>query len=364
MRASSRRMSGDSAGGRPTSWIWLGLGLMALSGLAAAGSCAPVEQVVVGDLTAQGGGGGAPPCVSDGGVCTGGAECCSGACTAGACAALSTQCLTSGNACVTSEECCSGLCDTAGHCGLGSSYCAQPDDVCRSGADCCTGVCEVAEGATLGVCGAAPSGASNCSAGVAGLLCGDCNQCCSRLCAPYGDGTTSICTAASGCKVTGEICERDADCCGGDAASGLPGAGNSGCDRAEGAAVGVCRNAMGCSPLGNVCHMVDYACSVSSASNRCCDGATPGICLLDASGIPRCGTEGDVCRAAGESCATSTECCDGRPCTLSEEGSLRCQSEVCAPVGDSCTAASDCCTGLTCRTTVGSLAGECQEEAP
>lgn len=401
---------------RIATWV----GLMVSAFLAGATSCAPIQQVVVGTLGGEGGSGPAcaaagdvcgaaadccaqicdaasgrcaaaisecvprgedcvtaldccglscvsgscgAACLADGASCGAGAECCSGTCSDGACAALSTSCRTAGNPCEVSSDCCSGLCDE-GLCSLGSSYCSQPSDVCRTGADCCTGICDVAEGATLGICGRTPGGASNCAAGVSGLLCSDCNECCSRLCAPYGESGTSICTPPGGCRVTGEICQNDADCCGGDADSDLPGAGNSSCDKAEGADVGVCRNAMGCSPLGNVCHLADYTCSISAASNRCCDGAEPGACELDSLGVPRCSVPTATCAPAGAACASSADCCEGTPCTRDSDGTLRCRGEACVSDGQPCTAPSDCCSGLSCLLAVGAHTGFCAPEHP
>jgi hypothetical protein len=380
----------DPAGRGPRSPSRIALWLVVLSGMTVVlvpTSCAPIERLVIGDSSGLGGMAGAGPacesagepcespldccglacvdgacldgCVSDAGACQVGGQCCSGTCTAGTCAALSDRCLTAGNACLASVECCSGLCDEAGHCSLASSYCVQPFDVCRGGADCCTGVCDLEPGAALGVCGATPAGASNCAAGVSGLLCDDCNECCSRLCEPYGSHGVRVCTPPSGCRVTGEICQSDTDCCGGDPQSGLPGAGNSACDRAAGADLGVCRNAMGCSPQGNVCHMVDYACSVSAAANKCCDGPSLGACELDALGMPRCTGLGAGCVAAGSACASSADCCGGSPCTTDGSGVLRCRSETCAGEGTSCTVAGDCCAGLSCATVAGSLSGVC-----
>lgn len=397
---------------------WLGLAV--LVGFGGASSCAPTQQLVVGDLAGEGGSGpecartgevcgepsdccgqmcdlgsgrcarpisacqgaGAPcataldccglscreglcgaACQADGADCDTGAECCSGSCTRGTCAALSTTCLTAGNPCELSSECCSGLCDEE-RCSMGSSYCSQPGDVCRTGADCCTGICSVDDGASLGACGSTPSGASNCAGGVSGLLCTSCNDCCSRLCAPYEESGVSICMPPGGCRVTGEICRNDADCCGGDPTSALPGAGSSACERAVGAEVGVCRNAMGCSPLGNVCHLADYACSISAASNRCCDGTEATECALDGLGVPRCSARADACAGAGALCASSADCCDGAPCVRDEGGTLRCHAAACARAGEACTAPSDCCSELSCLVAVGSQRGVCAAEEP
>jgi hypothetical protein len=161
-------------------------------------------------------------CNGDGDACSEGGECCSGTCDQGACQPLSDVCTTAGNDCTEGSECCSQLC-SEGVCSLGSSFCAQMQDVCAADGDCCSGNCQRSSGQEIGKCGQVPAGASNCT-GVAGTVCGDCNECCSRLCAPFGDTGVSICQAAGGCRLTGELCQSDLDCCGGDPKSGLAGA--------------------------------------------------------------------------------------------------------------------------------------------
>ncbi|HSC87679.1 MAG TPA: hypothetical protein VLC09_10430, partial [Polyangiaceae bacterium] len=213
----------------------------------------------------------AEECTSDNEACTNDAECCGGKCENELCVPLNAACKTSGNTCDANTDCCSTLCQD-GICALGASYCVQKGDVCRGSGDCCTGNCAIAEGEMLGTCGDAPDGPSNCSAGAAGTVCGDCNECCSRLCAPFGPSGVKICQPASGCRLTGELCRDDKDCCGGDETADLPGAGNVSCVKESGTSLGICRNAQSCSPQGNVCHFKDYTCSVSSAANKCCSG--------------------------------------------------------------------------------------------
>lgn len=303
----------------------------------------------------------AAECISDNEACESGAECCGGSCEGGVCVPLNLACKTGGNACTGSGECCSGLCGDDGKCTLGASYCVQKGDTCREASDCCTGVCNVADGAEIGICGDAPPGPSNCSAGVAGTVCGDCNECCSRLCAPFGPTGVNICQPASGCRLTGEVCRADLDCCGGDEDSGLPGAGNVSCVIEPGQELGVCRNAMSCSPQGNVCHYQDYACSISSAPNKCCDGVgNSGVCQLDTLGVPRCTGLGDMCRNVGETCSSAVDCCDERPCVPDDEGVLRCGGTECNQDGDNCTVNADCCNGSTCVQPVGSTMGVCK----
>jgi hypothetical protein len=312
-------------------------------------------------LSCQSGSCSTAACVSDGGACGSGDECCSGSCDAGACVALNLTCKTAGNACGAASECCSGMC-TDGTCSLGSSFCTQQGDLCANNSECCGGTCTIAEGAKVGTCGAPPEGATNCGGGIDGSLCNGCGQCCSRLCAPFGDTGVFICQPASGCRVNGDLCRQDTDCCGA-AGSGLPGDGNVTCQKEPGADVGICRNPLSCNPHGNVCHYQDYACSISSSRNNCC-GATgnSGACQLDPLGVPRCNGLSE-CRAVGDTCASASDCCDGKRCVADAAGQLRCAASDdptgCIPSGGSCTVNGDCCAGVVCTALPGSTQGVC-----
>ena len=91
------------------------------------------------------------------------------------------------------------------------------------------------------------------------MLCDDCNGCCSRLCAPYGPTGVKVCQPAQGCRVNGDLCRQNEDCCGGGN-SGLPGDGNVTCQKANASdEIGICRNPQSCNPEGNVCHFRNYA---------------------------------------------------------------------------------------------------------
>lgn len=311
-------------------------------------------------------------CTSDGAECTDNADCCSGSCVEGSCAALNMDCKTAGNTCSADGDCCSGACGDQGACTLGGSYCIQPGDACTDARDCCTGDCTKAEGALLGTCAAPPEGSAFCT-GVAGVLCSDCGDCCSRLCAPFGPTGVNICQPANGCHVTGDICRRNEDCCGGTLDESLPGYGNVVCDIEPGKAVGLCRNPSAgegpggaCNPQGNVCHFQGYACDISSARANCCGGlgAQGGVCQLDPLGVPRCNGLGEECRLEGDTCASTDDCCDDRPCVPDAEGVLRCGTSECQPSGDSCTINADCCPGGTCVLAPGSTIGTCEGDVP
>jgi hypothetical protein len=318
------------------------------------------------DLRCEGGQCAAGGCVSDGEGCTDGAECCSTSCgVTDTCEPLNDSCKTAGNECTGNDQCCSHAC-VDGKCKLGASWCIQPGDICSRDQDCCTAECVMESGASVGTCAAPPEGPSFCG-GVDGMVCDGCNGCCSRLCAP-GPSGINICQPASGCHVTGDLCRKDADCCGGDPDSGLPGAGNVVCDIESGKTLGICRNPMSCSPQGNVCHYKadeSYTCNVSSARANCCGalGAMSEGCQLDALGVPRCNGI-DTCRAAGETCASADDCCDGVPCVPDAMGVLRCadipdDDPKCIMAGGSCSINADCCPGTSCIRPPGSTEGTC-----
>ncbi|HKO51736.1 MAG TPA: hypothetical protein VJV79_28695 [Polyangiaceae bacterium] len=306
--------------------------------------------------------------MSDTQSCTADGQCCGGQCTKGVCAPLNTSCLTSGNSCTTGSECCSKTCTAEGKCALAVSYCIQSGDVCARDQDCCTGGCTIASGSTLGTCNSPPTGSTFCS-GVDGAVCNGCGDCCSRLCAPFGPSGVKICQPASGCRVTGNLCRKNTDCCGGTQDTTLPGYGNVVCEIEAGKTIGLCRNPSNgtspggaCNPQGNVCHFKDYVCSISSARANCCGGlgAKGGVCELDGLGVPRCNGLGTECRAGGETCASAADCCGDVPCVPDAQGALRCLTDTtCSPSGGSCTINGDCCTGTLCLTAPGSTLGTC-----
>ena len=319
-------------------------------------------------LRCEGGKCSAAACIQDSKACTTPESCCSGNCSGGVCAPLNADpgaCKTAGNACSGAGDCCSKLCK-GGTCQLNSSYCIQSGDVCSHAEDCCGGICTKAAGATLGSC-SAPSGATYCNGGVDGTVCegAGCQACCSRLCAPYAPSGVNICQPANGCRVNGDLCRADKDCCGA-AGTGLPGAGNVTCDKAPGATVGICRNPQSCNPEGNVCHFKDYVCSVSSARNDCCEHLGSNTnCELDPVGVPRChvvGVDGGpACRTTSQTCAFSGDCCNGAKCLPDSGGTLRCAPSTtqCSQTGNACSVNADCCSGLTCTTAPGSVKGTC-----
>ena len=260
----------------------------------------------------------ASSCLSDGTSCTTGGQCCSTICGAnGVCMPLNTTCKTAGNTCTSNAECCNGVCNDQHQCASPGdvSYCAQVGDICRADSECCLGVCNIAAGAAAGTC-AQITLTESCQ--VDGTRCDDCGSCCSNFCGPYGPGGPKICQPASGCRVEGNLCHRDQDCCGGDATSGLPGAGLIKCvpDPVYGNRIGTCGGPKAsncpnneptcknsCNPEGNVCHWTDtLVCGGNTTSQRndCCECISgKDCCQLDPTGIPRCKSDNRACVPVG-----------------------------------------------------------------
>ena len=299
-------------------------------------------------------------CTPDTQACTSNSQCCSGACgTNGTCTPLNTTCKTDGNPCTTGTQCCSQDCGANGLCGQGS-YCIQNGDACAHDNDCCGGICTPGAGG-LGTCTQPTVNQTNCSAGIDGTVCNGCGDCCSRLCAPYGQTGVKVCQPAEGCRIDGDLCRKDSDCCGA-AGTGLPGAGNVTCVKANATdPVGICRNPQSCNPEGDVCHYQNYAtCGNSSARNDCCGGlGNSGVCQLDQLGIPRCYGLGTACHQAGDTCAFSGDCCNGNPCIPDANGILHCSATTCSNPSGACSSSADCCNGETCTFAPGSVQGTC-----
>jgi len=314
----------------------------------------------------------ATSCIADNKACADSASCCGGNCSGGVCQALTKSCLTAGNPCADSAQCCSSLCQ-GGVCKLGSSFCIQAGDVCSDSATCCSGECKKGTG-MLGTCAAPPSGSTYCSDGVDGTVCSACNGCCSRLCAPYAPTGVRVCQPASGCRVNGDLCRKDSDCCGA-AGTGLPGDGNVVCEIEVGKLVGICRNPHGCNPQGNVCHYQNYTCSISSARDDCCAPTGKGVCQIDTLGVPRCSGLGNTCRQGGETCSSAMDCCNRAPCVPDPSGVLHCYGppstgidggvpSKCVPGGGPCSINGDCCVGTTCIQPIGTTQGTCGAPGP
>ena len=299
-------------------------------------------------------------CVSDNGACTSNGQCCGGNCSNHVCVPLNASCKSDGNSCTASTDCCSGLCNANHTCGP-SSWCTQDGDACAHDDECCGGQCVMGSSGTLGTCTHPSPGSTNCSAGVDGTVCGGCGDCCSRLCEVYQPTGVKVCQPAEGCRVDGDLCHTNSDCCGA-AGTGLPGDGNVTCLKVNPTdTTGICRNPVSCNPEGDVCHYQNYqTCGNSSARNDCCAApGNSGVCKLDTLGVPRCYGLGTMCQMSGQTCSYSGDCCNGLPCVPNSQGQLVCGASQCQMMGQTCTNTADCCNGTTCVYQPGQTYGTC-----
>jgi hypothetical protein len=81
--------------------------------------------------------------------------------------------------------------------------------------------------------------------------------------------------------------------------------------------------------------------------------------------VPRCFTV-TTCVQAGNSCATSADCCNGNVCVPDGSGHYVCGATSCVPTGGKCTATSDCCPGQgdVCIIPPGQTTGVCGNPTP
>ena len=312
---------------------------------------------------------GAPgSCKQIGGACAVNGDCCSTYCNAGVCAAPpgTGTCKTLGESCAAGADCCSTNC-RGGVC-VAAYSCQAYGDICHAGTDCCSGICDLA-GGTVGGCvkTGGSGGTSNCNQD--GTPCSSAANCCTNVCLDLGGGV-SVCAVASGCRVTGDYCISDQQCCGG-------GTNPNGTVTCSGAPNGRCDNGQNCNGVGTICGKAyDPTCTSNcvpiystNTNNNCCDGKE--ACHLDSAGIPRCfgGCPNETCPAgcpygytglpgcciaAGAECQFTSQCCDGNPCIPDEQDVLRCTAPTCKPLGETCTpnsdGTSDCCGAYLCLT--------------
>jgi hypothetical protein len=133
-------------------------------------------------------------CQPDGNACKKDAQCCSGTCEGGQCAAAA-ACIPTNCHCTTSTECCSGHCSNgvccpSGQVGLGRGTCAIP---CSSPADCpCGGECVTYQGSSSQMICARPTAPERCFSDTecdVGWFCSS-NLECEPACTRAGPGPT------------------------------------------------------------------------------------------------------------------------------------------------------------------------------
>jgi len=139
---------------------------------------------------------------------------------------------------------------------------------------------------------------------------------------------------------------------------------------------------------GGICKLTGgNACSNSQSDCECPESPKVKCCAFDRLGLPRClgsgtcsgadggtgifkGTDPNCCRKAGDTCATSAECCNLAPCIPDSSGTYRCLGSTpdggtaCVQSQGTCTATGDCCTGLICFIEAGAPSGTCIPPKP
>jgi hypothetical protein len=140
-----------------------------------------------------------------------------------------------------------------------------------------------------------------------------------------------ICQQLGGCRVMGEICGPDVECCA-DAtcvvADPLTGIGRCALDGA-------------CGGPGEICRVSGDV----SAMRDCCPGTGARILCRgsEVRGVDRCLAETVDCALDGGRCAAPGDCCGGR-CVPNAIGELVCSAACVAGTGR-CTSDADCCSG-------------------
>jgi hypothetical protein len=315
-------------------------------------------------------------CQPTGKNCNGDGDCCTQHCANGMCAPIVMGgCGTLGNQCKGNGDCCSNNCQ-GGLCALAGGGCNVIGDICLSGADCCSGVCTIPNGLKAGTCQSNNGGCVQ-----DGEVCPGCSQCCSRVCAKTMTGG-NVCQPAGGCRLLGDLCHVDADCCGGpQQGQTMCSVGEVTCVPVQGSMppVGTCSQpgpgtggCGTCNPEGDVCGIKPVQACSGNAREDCCDCLPPkfNCCKFDVHGVARCfggstpmcpnGYTGmpPCCIQAGDVCTFSDECCDHNPCVPDKNGVLRCGG-MCEMQGQTCTSDADCCIGLHCIIPKGMLVGTC-----
>ncbi len=296
-------------------------------------------------------------CEPLGAACTTAADCCSLGCQGGVC--VDQICASIGGACGADSDCCGN--DCAGTC-QGGGACKPAGEDCTNGGDqsCCSRACVDLGGAMR--CAAAPmcrvegevcsDNDDCCNFSCDGGKCrtlGDCvmvgescntdSECCGFTCRDLGNTGVKSCQYLGGYRPAGELCREDTDCCNNPVNNG-PGV----CmifNQASG--VGRCQNPGGCAPTGEVCGTSDGS---PSGSNQCCPQpvppGAPDPCQQTPIGTYRC----FECYTMGQTCMDPTDCCSGT-----------CTNGMCTCVGDgqSCQTGEECCSGICAPDGTGNL---------
>jgi hypothetical protein len=227
-------------------------------------------------------------CSASGATCTMDLECCSRLCdpTTKTCWHSIALCSEAGASCSVSTDCCTLSC-VNGMCA--ATACKADGQACAGGPECCSGTCVDAACKT--------NNTSGCKTG--GNPCGADSECCSRLCK---NGSCAL--GSSYCIQPDDVCYRSTDCC-----SGF-------CDKAAGAAAGVCKTLATtgsgmCTQDGVVCGDCTTCCS-----RLCAPFALSGVKICQ----PASG-----CKITSNLCQKDSDCCGGDPMAqMDTSGHVQC----------------------------------------
>jgi hypothetical protein len=156
------------------------------------------------------------------------------------------------------------------------------------------------------------------------------------LCVPDSQGL-GFCDAIGGCRVQGEPCSTDLDCCSYyDGTTTHPGACAAGSD-----GIPRCQKTTPCLLDGEVCG------GLGTSANCCSAQGSNKNCWTTSAGVSRCFPQA-ACIPAGsnQECSTPDQCCD-HVCVLVPGVGYRCQA-ACLPLSGQSCAAMSCGAGLTC----------------
>ena len=175
------------------------------------------------------------------------------------------------------------------------------------------------------------------------------------------------CSAIGGCRVEGEPCSADLDCCSWDS----DGSHHAGACAPDSGGVKRCQKMTSCLADGEVC-------GGQGASQNCCSAhGNVKNCWATSTGVSRCFVQPTVCKDAGTPgsptpCTVPDECCShvcvpnpnsptgfacigaclpqaGQDCSVMTCGAgLSCVNNVCVNT-PTCTADADCCNGALCQ---------------
>lgn len=174
--------------------------------------------------------------------------------------------------------------------------------------------------------GCGGGGGGNCR--VAGQTCSVTTDCCNPdVC------TSNICTTPLTCRSSGDACAVTTDCCSGLACLGGKCANGPTCSNTTSCSGG--RNYQSCSTGSSTYYKASDGMIFTCATTTNCTDAAKAV-------VAWCG--GASCRAIGQTCALSSDCCNPLTCM---GGTCR-NAATCRNQGQACAKTADCCGMLVC----------------